>query len=191
MSDGSRGLPRFQIYGSYNARFASDMANLDLSHTCLGLVFSPECGLRFLTPARQQAHKVSASQMMWAGGPPGHVYGARRGGTYFVCDFTIQILYAGFSYKFLLSQLILHWNVPLSTVHYIYIQFKARDSSSTPVGRSVSTQLSTRMSVHACARGFEPPMSHGPAPRAARAPDPRGTPMAQRRWPSADGPAPR
>ena len=117
------------------------MANLDLSHTCLGLVFSPECGLRFLTPARQQAHKVSASQMMWAGGSPGHFYGA-RGGTYFVCDFTIQILYAGFSYKFLLSQLILHWNVPLSTVHYIYIQFKARDSSSTPVGRSVSTQLS-------------------------------------------------
>ena len=99
----------------------------------------------------------------------------------FVCDFTIQILYAGFSYKFLLSQLILHWNVPLSTVHYIYIQFKARDSSSTPVGRSVST----RMSVHACARGFEPPMSHALAPRAARAPDPRGTPMAQRRCPSA------
>ena len=176
MSDGSRGLPRFQSYGSYNARFASDMANLDLSHTCLGLVFSPECGLRFLTPARQQAHKVSASQMMWAGGPPGHVYGARGGGL---------ILYVISPYKFLLSQLILHWNVPLSTVHYIYIQFKARDSSSTPVGRSVSTQLSTRMSVHACARGFGPPMSHALAPRAARAPDPRGTPMAQRRCPSA------
>ena len=124
-----------------------------------------------------------ANDVGW--GATGSCLWRQGGGTYFVCDFTIQILYAGFSYKFLLSQLILHWNVPLSTVHYIYIQFKARDSSSTPVGRSVSTQLSTRMSVHACARGFEPPMSHAPAPRAARAPDPRGTPMAQRRCPSA------
>ena len=124
-----------------------------------------------------------ANDVGW--GATGSFLWCQGGGTYFVCDFTIQILYAGFSYKFLLSQLILHWNVPLSTVHYIYIQFKARDSSSTPVGRSVSTQLSTRMSVHACARGFEPPMSHALAPRAARAPDPRGTPMAQRRCPSA------
>ena len=51
------------------------------------------------------------------------------------------------------------------------------------VDRSAAQHAHERARVRA--RGFEPPMSHALAPRAARAPDPRGTPMAQRRWPSA------
>ena len=79
-----------------------------------------------------------------------------------------------------------------STVHYIYIQFKARDSSSTP-GWSIGQQLSTRMTAHACARvGSNPrdvpaPMSQRRCPSAARGPRAGSArdPMAQRRWPSA------
>ena len=95
-----------------------------------------------------------------------------EGGTYFVCDFTIQILYVDSSYKFSLLQLILHWNM---SMHYIYLQFKSRDSSSAP-GWSIGQQLSTHDGARARV-GSSPrcPSADVPAPRAGRAPDPRGT----------------
>ena len=79
-----------------------------------------------------------------------------------------------------------------STVHYIYIQFKARDSSSTP-GWSIGQQLSTRMTAHACARvGSNPrcPSADVPAPMAQRRARAARRIRAGLRCPSADAPAP-